>query len=586
MKVRKPNSSSASVTETTQNFPNKVFGWWAAIVLLLVMGLALVLRLVWLDQAPKGALIDEAHFGYIAYSLVETGKDEHGVSWPIIFKGFGDQKLPAYGYALIPFVKLLGLSTFTIRIPSVIAGTLLVLGMYLVLRELNFNKTLSLLGGLFVAVNPWSFFLSRIGFESNLALGFFGFALWALLKMTRSKHWGWAVASAVLLGLTWYSYIAYRPITVGIAVIFLAVAFWQKSINWQKVGIFIVSLIVSVSLLFLPSAVGSNTTRFNQIGILSDGGLVNQINENRTFCDFKLPRLMCDVIWNKPVVISNTLLKRFIHTFSPQYLSTMGEDNLEFLSVKGYGQFYLVLYPFFVIGVLALLNVIKIDGLSLSDRVLIGSGLLLSPVPTILVSDAQKVRISALFPFVLILILLGIKLIWNLLPKAFLRHLFVFFLLGCMGVNTYAYMVNFWSVHTVKYDYYYQTYVPDLVDALKNYDSDTQIVIKPFFSDPLMFYAYYTKMDPAFYQQNAVLGEQEASGFQHTVGLANLRVEDASLQKIACDSQKANQHTVFATNVKDGDDYKQLIYSLNGAMTYVYIYDVQDYLAQHPQSCP
>src|SRR3989344_7895510 len=98
--------------------------------LLVILILATGLRLFWLDRAPFGALIDEAHFGYIAYSLLETGKDEHGVSWPLIFRGFGDQKLPAYAYVLLPFIQIFGLSVTSIRLPSVLAGSLSVLALY------------------------------------------------------------------------------------------------------------------------------------------------------------------------------------------------------------------------------------------------------------------------------------------------------------------------------------------------------------------------------------------------------------------------------------------------------------------------
>lgn len=154
---------------------------------LIILGLILIfsfaVRFNQIATVPTGALIDEAHFGYLAYSLLETGKDEHGVSWPLLFKGFGDYpKLPMGVYALLPFVKFLGLNNAVIRYPSVLAGTLIVLGAYLLIRAVTSSKRLSL-GALITATSPWTFVLSRFGFESNLALCFLYFC--SLVNSTR-----------------------------------------------------------------------------------------------------------------------------------------------------------------------------------------------------------------------------------------------------------------------------------------------------------------------------------------------------------------------------------------------------------------
>src|SRR6185369_10359962 len=116
----------------------------ASLIFLFLLGMGL--RLFWLDKAPSGTLIDETHFGYIAYSLLKTGKDEHGTPWPLIFKGFGDQKLPAQVYILLPFIQLFGLSVTAIRLPSVLAGSHSILATYFLLKELTKSRWLGLAG--------------------------------------------------------------------------------------------------------------------------------------------------------------------------------------------------------------------------------------------------------------------------------------------------------------------------------------------------------------------------------------------------------------------------------------------------------
>ncbi|MBU1127337.1 hypothetical protein KKF11_03250, partial [Patescibacteria group bacterium] len=62
------------------------------ILLVLILLLAAALRLWGLNHYPVGLNADEAAIGYNAYSLIETGLDEHGNAWPIHFKSFGDYK--------------------------------------------------------------------------------------------------------------------------------------------------------------------------------------------------------------------------------------------------------------------------------------------------------------------------------------------------------------------------------------------------------------------------------------------------------------------------------------------------------------
>ena len=53
---------------------------------------------------------------------------------------FGDYKPPGYIYAAAPLVKILGLNEFSVRVPSMIAGILMVLVTYLLVQELFRKK--------------------------------------------------------------------------------------------------------------------------------------------------------------------------------------------------------------------------------------------------------------------------------------------------------------------------------------------------------------------------------------------------------------------------------------------------------------
>ncbi|MDO8341144.1 MAG: phospholipid carrier-dependent glycosyltransferase, partial [Candidatus Woesebacteria bacterium] len=99
------------------------------LLFILIIVLAFGLRFYRLDSYPAFNA-DEAAIGYNAFSLIKTGMDEHGNSWPIHFQSFNDYKPGLYFYTVIPFVKLLGLNEWAVRIPGAFAGVLTVLVLY------------------------------------------------------------------------------------------------------------------------------------------------------------------------------------------------------------------------------------------------------------------------------------------------------------------------------------------------------------------------------------------------------------------------------------------------------------------------
>src|SRR6185369_8537483 len=73
-----------------------------------------------LGTNPPSLDWDEAALGYNAYSIMQTGRDEYGKSYPIILQSFGDYKPALYTYLTIPSVALFGLTPFAVRLPSAV----------------------------------------------------------------------------------------------------------------------------------------------------------------------------------------------------------------------------------------------------------------------------------------------------------------------------------------------------------------------------------------------------------------------------------------------------------------------------------
>ena len=105
------------------------------IILVAIIVLAFVVRFWHLNSYPA-LNADEASIGYDAYSLIQTGHDQHGNAWPIDFQSFNDYKPGLYVYMVMPFVKVLGLTEFAVRMPTAFIGVLAVSAVYLLVLEL------------------------------------------------------------------------------------------------------------------------------------------------------------------------------------------------------------------------------------------------------------------------------------------------------------------------------------------------------------------------------------------------------------------------------------------------------------------
>src|SRR3989344_5413063 len=150
-----------------------------------IIALGLILRLWMFGTIPYGVNRDEASLGYNAFSILNTGRDEHGVLIPWQLESFGDWKKPLYVYLSIIPIKIAGLSEQTTRVTSLIFSILLIIYAVKIAAYLTKNKPLLKAATLFTALlftlNPWHFFFSRIASETMVATSLFVMAVYYLL---------------------------------------------------------------------------------------------------------------------------------------------------------------------------------------------------------------------------------------------------------------------------------------------------------------------------------------------------------------------------------------------------------------------
>jgi 4-amino-4-deoxy-L-arabinose transferase-like glycosyltransferase len=161
-----------------------------------------------LRSNPPGFFLDESSIAYNAHTLSSSGRDEHGESWPLYFRAFGEFKNPVYIYLLAAVFRVTGPGILSARLLSATAGLVTVLFLGTLALQITQSRTTGFLVGLLVLLTPWTFELSRLVLE--VAIYPFMVALFLLAVWHAARKPGWSVANicaiAGTLALLTYTY--------------------------------------------------------------------------------------------------------------------------------------------------------------------------------------------------------------------------------------------------------------------------------------------------------------------------------------------------------------------------------------------
>ena len=162
------------------------------IVLFAVLALAFFLRVYKVNSIPPSLNWDETSIAYNAYSILKSGRDEWGRLLPLNFKSYGEYKLPAQIYASIPGIAVFGLNELGVRITPVIYGTLTVLLLFFLAKEISKSYRVGILSAFLLAISPWHIQLTRASFESSFSVFWVVLGVWLFIKGFRDrKFWVW-----------------------------------------------------------------------------------------------------------------------------------------------------------------------------------------------------------------------------------------------------------------------------------------------------------------------------------------------------------------------------------------------------------
>ncbi len=445
------------------------------LTIILVLVLTVLTRFWKIDQIPPHLSNDEISIAYDAYSIANSGKDEHNQPWPLSFASHGTYKAPLYAYTLSPLVKIFGNNEVTARLPSLAAGVLTVALTGLIAFELTQNFWISIISSSVLAVTPGHIMASRMVLESNLALFFLGLGIFLFLK----KRFGWGVVGLVL------SMYAYHTewILVPILIILLITVF----INKPKLKLWLIFLTI---ILALPLPIdylknsGPSARPKSQV-LWKDAGLEMELRNSNNFV--------------KTIKIIKVFSQNYFGYFNPRYLFF---DGLGMLSTENPFKPGIFLWPFLIPLIIGMFNLKRY----LRGKYLIFfvSWLLLSPTVAAITHGGMSLvrNLNSLLPLTIVIVIgiITLKRKWQLV------------IAGLSVITLIGFILIFFEIQPVDMAESFQSYksITQFVNKIENktdtiyidyrYGNYIQGRGQEFFGVPHLYFGFFNKWDPSIIQ--------------------------------------------------------------------------------------
>jgi 4-amino-4-deoxy-L-arabinose transferase-like glycosyltransferase len=495
---------------------------WNYLILFIILALSLFLRFYKLNVNPPSLDWDEASLGYNAYSILKTGADEYGNKLPLSIRSFDDYKPAVYVYLDVPSVALFGLNETGVRFPSALIGFLSVIAVYFSVKEVFNNwdndskEKLALLSAFFWGISPWSLQFSRAAFEGNVGLFFFILGLLIFLKSLRNPKLVFLSAASFVLSL--YSYHSFRLIIPLFAVVAL-IYFWREI--WASKKYFILgcffAAILTIPILLSFTGTSGSAARLSMVSLFSDTTVIsNSVKETQR--DQLNKDLVGSVFDNRRLVYSLAVAKSYFAHWNPDFLFFHGDSGVQHHAVN-MGMLYLWDLPFILIGLYALLN--KRTKRSLLLLIIF----LIAPLPAaISTGSPHPVRAIAMAPELSIFAALGVYYLFFQDKK--IRNKIFLSVVSLLLLFNFAYYLHQYYVNTpVEYGYFWQYGNKQAVlDAKSLEDKYSKVIFTYTYDQPYIYYLFYNKTDPSWYQKNwNYLGTGQVERMRRVIGKYEFR---------------------------------------------------------------
>jgi len=540
-------------------------GKYVFIFLLLLTILGGFLRSYKNTENPISLSIDEVSFGYNAYSILKTGRDEYGKFLPLSFKSTGDYKNPVPIYSMVPSIALFGLNEFSIRLPTLILATLSIPVFFLFFIEITSSMAISLIATSLLTISPWHIYYSRYVSDHLIAMFLVILGVICFLRMIRKGRWFWSVASSIFLSLSLYTYYAERlfvPLLI-LSVFVLNIGVLKKQIK-HTILFILICLIVCAPLIF-STFFGPDRARAQMTWVGNDVEFVRNVAVK--------PLQNIPAIGSENFLLFYFVARKYLNYFDPAFLFYSGL-NLTKEDSYGLGVLYLFELPFLIAGIIMLFKK------NIRNKKLIITWLLIGLIPASLTNNEQHPgRTFFILPMILLISAIGAMEFYKFINNYFSRRLkkiiYIIFVSLVVFNLTQALLI-----YTVHFPYqrgedFMEGTKETVLYSLANKHKYKEIVFDPYrgieapyiVSIPHMYILFYANYDPKIYQEETKMRVDGSFGFDNFI-----------IRKIDWREDRFKKDTLFIgspwslpeKDIKNEEILKK-IYLSNGALAFVIV---------------
>ncbi|MFZ2153330.1 MAG: glycosyltransferase family 39 protein [Microgenomates group bacterium] len=484
------------------------------ILLAAILIFAIIIRGYKIDVLPS-LNPDEAALGYNAYSLLQTGKDEHGTQWPIHFKSFGDYKPGGYVYLALPVIKVLGLTPLAVRLPNLIFSILTIYILYKLVLLLTFDFQLSTLTAFVLAVNPWHIHFSRGAWESSTALFFIILGIYLFYSYIINRKSYIFLLSCLSFVASLYIYHSARLVT-PLIVLFLLFSNLKFIVNNLKLILLptLIAILFTIPV-FISFINNGGTARLGGVGLTADRGPLSRseelLNQHPQFNYFDR------IVHNKRILYLLSWAQKYTSHYDANFLFINGDDVPRSRSPE-MGQLYLLELPLFILGVIYLLKFSSSNILLPLTTALF----LFSPIASSLTFQAPSAlrALPLVIPFS-ITIAAGLLYFAKITQRYFPHNLF---LITITYIFSLFYFVDAYFVHAPqRYPFAWNTGFSQEMKFVESQKSKYEnIYFTDSYDQPYILYLFYNAYPPLKIQTQISLTSPDKYGFSTVNTIDNI----------------------------------------------------------------